>query len=1379
MHTIFSLRFLTCLACMLISSRMALAESYVFRQMDVQDGLSDNKVYAIFKDAEGFLWFRTEAFMNRYDGVSFRHFHQPSDLRSDLTTNTNIHYASNPTGLIFATNNENLAIFDPKTESFLPNVQGFFQEMGFHDAVRMVFIDEQKRYWIRTDAESLYYQEEVSGEWIRVLDGSNRYWMQQGYVQCLTLIDQNAWILTDAGMLLCFDMETKNIVFEDDYLLGRNLNDFSRRLGSVRMTVRADDKGNLFVQHDKGVLYFETTTKEWTDLFPEYADNYNLFTCMEMDLYGNVWVGTGQEGFFVIHQENRAIEHHPTITLGYDQSIRSDISSIFMDRDGGVWMGTTFSGVCYYHPGLNKFAQQRIASTTLGPTGPYKNVKCFSEFQDGRIFVGTVDGGYLFDSKNGQYESMPSLNLDSKDGYNVMIQSQIDSNNRLWIATLYHGLICYDKGAVRVFKPDPQEPSTIPESNIRSVLIDSKQRMWVAPINFGVGLFNPDNGHFERLIDRYPEMVTHKHIPSMCEMPNGDILFCSTKGFFKLDASTNRFVFNDSKLLSISSNLAQINNAYVDSRGLLWVCTQDGLCMYDMRRDRFRILHVEDGLPNNCVQAIEEDSKGILWISTYKGLSKLEVELVGQYYRTHFVNFTDYDGLQGNSFNFHAHLKASDGRLYFGGFAGFNYFFPETVRVFEADVNPVITELSLFNKPVMLNQKYNGRVLLSEAINKIQRLKLKYNENFIALDFSALNYLEPAQTVYRYRLEGVDENWVELRSKRGRAAYTDLNPGTYTFYLQASNIGAEWGDAYTQLMIQISPPFWKSLYANVFYLILLMTSLVLFVRFLRIRHQRRLEEDTLKERGRQKEELDQMKFQFFTNISHEFRTPLTLIMTPLDNLIRNLGHTIPLDVHGLRQQLAPIQRNAQTLLSLVNQLLDFRKIEVSGEHLLLAQGDMVEFAHIVCSEFTESARLRNIYLYFETPEKSAIMAFDKDKMQKIFNNILSNALKYTSESGFIRIELWKENGSDSEIGDLMMRFSDSGMGIDPEDLPFIFERFYQSKHKDASDQQGSGIGLHLVREYVKLHQGEVRVESVLGKGTVFTVRIPMNLASEEMLLNTNNEQHSQEVVDEKLHPAMGSALKRLLLVEDNEEFRLFLKEQLAHHYQIIEARDGMEAFDFAVDKQPDLIVSDLMMPKRDGLELCKMLKADLRTSHIPVIILTARSADEYKLSGYEVGADYYLTKPFHLDLLLLRIASLVEHQEERQKLFQKTIDVEPSAITVNTLDEKLIKDALKLIEDHMSDTEFSVDELASELGMSRGHLYRKLVAITGKSPIEFMRLMRLKRAAQLLRDGKMSVNDVTYMVGFNNPKYFRKYFKEAFGLSPSQYADNPIDTNAN
>lgn len=665
---------------------------------------------------------------------------------------------------------------------------------------------------------------------------------------------------------------------------------------------------------------------------------------------------------------------------------------------------------------------------------------------------------------------------------------------------------------------------------------------------------------------------------------------------------------------------------------------------------------------------------------------------------------------------------------------------------------------------------YNGHVLLDKAVNYARSIELEHDENFITLNFSGVNFSNPSHTFFRYQLQGSDKEWIEVLSDngQGRAVYNNLSPGEYVFRVSAAENDKLWGPE-SSFSIVIHPPFWETLMARIIYFVLFCALLYGLVIYMNKRNHRKLVAMQHEEAQRQKEELNQMKFRFFTNISHELRTPLTLIITPLEILKRKIAD------ESVNRQLNTIYRNAQELLTLVNQLLDFRKLEMKGEKLLLMNGDLEEFVTSVYNSFCPVAVEKKLDFTCRIPHQSLYMYFDRDKVHKIINNLLSNAFKFTPENGKVTLSLSGEGKEGRQYA--MISVSDTGVGIPEAELPYIFDRFYQVRNWEE-EKPGSGIGLHLVREYAVLHGGKVTVESHPGQGSTFTVYLPVDLKPEGEQLetvesNSAESERTDETQQEAAFPSQENSddRKRLLIVEDNKEFRTFLKEQLEEFYQVLEAGDGEEGEQCAIDKNPDLIISDIMMPKVDGIELCRRVKTNVQTSHIPVILLTARTADDIKINSYEVGADSYMSKPFNFDMLMVRIEKLIEQQEKRKQEFSKNIEVNPSLITITSVDEELIQRALEYIEKNMDNTEYAVEELSRDLGMTRMNLYRKLQSITGNTPSDFIKSIRLKRAAQLLQGSRLTMAEVADRVGFSSASYFTKCFKEMFGVTPTQYAE--------
>jgi signal transduction histidine kinase/DNA-binding response OmpR family regulator len=619
-------------------------------------------------------------------------------------------------------------------------------------------------------------------------------------------------------------------------------------------------------------------------------------------------------------------------------------------------------------------------------------------------------------------------------------------------------------------------------------------------------------------------------------------------------------------------------------------------------------------------------------------------------------------------------------------------------------------------------------------------------------------------------LEGFNKDWLETTEAQRRVIYTNLDPGEYVFKVFASNNDGVWNEVPTRLTITVLPPFWKTKTAFVLYVIAVLLALLLSRRLILERERMKYRIHQERQEARQLHELDMMKLKFFTNVSHEFRTPLTLILTPLEKILKQTPDP------DQKKQFQMIQRNARRLLNLVNQLLDFRKMEVEEVKLYPSEGDIIAFIRESVFSFSDLSEKKNIALTFRSQIDSIQTVFDRDKLEKILFNLLSNAFKFTPDNGSVEVSVDAPAYAKALAGEgtlLKISVKDTGIGIPSDKLGKIFERFFQSELPGSMVNQGSGIGLSITREFVKAHGGSISVESELNKGSCFTVMLPVQEITAAQVETTRDQpEESLETMAETAEETTTDGARKpvILLVEDNADFRFYLKDNLKFQYKIIEADHGALGFLKAKEQIPDLVVSDVMMPDMNGIELCKKLKTEKTTSHIPVILLTARAAEEQKVEGFESGADDYITKPFSFEILQSRIRNLIHQRERLQKDLRKQIEVRASDLNITSLDEKLIQNAIRIVEQSLSDSDFSVEDLSRELAMSRVHLYKKLQALTGKSPIEFIRTIRLQHAAQLLAKSQLSVSEVAYKVGFNNPKYFARYFKEEYHVLPSAYA---------
>lgn len=659
-----------------------------------------------------------------------------------------------------------------------------------------------------------------------------------------------------------------------------------------------------------------------------------------------------------------------------------------------------------------------------------------------------------------------------------------------------------------------------------------------------------------------------------------------------------------------------------------------------------------------------------------------------------------------------------------------------------------------------------GREFFDLAIVDVENVEFDYKQNIFSVSFASDNYNLPEKTQYMYKLEGFNNDWLTLPVGVHNVTFTNLAPGKYVLRVKAINSDGYVGIKEATLGIVVNPPFWMSWWAYLLYAAGLVVVLFLARYRMLKREREKFHLQQIENEVAKNEEINNMKFRFFTNVSHELRTPLTLIISPLEGMLKETTD----ELQSTRLQL--MYRNAQRLLHLVNQLLDFRKGEMSTHQLSLSEGDIISYVHSVCNSFLLMADKKHIQFSFFSGIDTFSMAFDADKVGKIVMNLLSNAFKFTPEGGRVTVMIEHVTGTPDT---LEIKIADTGIGISDVDKEHIFDRFYQADHKGVEETTGNGIGLSLVRDFVTLHEGEVKVFDNIGTGSVFVIQFPVKHVETQVQLPEETgmsvgDEEDREMKEEVREETGRKDFPLLLVVDDNEDFRIFMRYSLELQYRVKLAVNGNEAWEMMQEELPDLVISDVMMPQMDGNELCRLIKQDKRIAHIPVILLTARQNTEAKLEGLQTGADDYVTKPFNMTILVLRIRKLIE-LSRYHRVTQGMIDPAPSEIVITSLDEKLIEKAIKYVEDNMSRTELSVEELSRELGMSRVHLYKKLLQITGKTPIEFIRVIRLKRAAQLLRESQLHVSEVAFEVGFNNPKYFSRYFKDEFGVLPSVYQE--------
>ena len=1317
---------------------------YIFRHLDVADGLSDNQIRHFTETPDGRIAIRTVSMLNIYNGATFDHFYH--DRRKDYKWDFNRYQIfkeyHDSEGRLWMKAPGYLSLLDLKTNQFIYDIDEILSDFGVNQNLKNLFIDENKNYWFLTEDNTFSFYD-ISSKGLKIIDsGDSPFTNQYGIPYEMSQYKNQYWIVYSSGLIRCWDSTSQEFVTQDTQFMGK-ISPITDRL-----YIRPTSGGDLWLMYNNAVAFYNRIDKIWKEVATIKGAS-NFFTSMDLDMDGNVWVGTSWSGLWKIDGRSHEVEVIGDLDLTDGGKLDNDIQCVYVDRNNGLWIGTLWQGICYYHPSLHKFKLIQTEHNDKLTTN--ESVRCLLEDKDGSLLIGTTYRGLWRHTPETGKMAKAFDDILSDD---LCLSLYRDRKNRLWVGTYLNGFYCIEGKNVKNYNKSLYNLELYPNQNVsRAIYEDAMGRFWVSVANEGVGELDVQTGEITMLRDKHPEIAFHRVDFGFYPVDDNSFAVFGESGIFYYDTSKDE-VFIPEQHEPDNPKFMGPNIKYYcifkDSRSLEWFGTEMGIHIWDEKNKKAYTINTENGLPNNSVSAIIEDNNGTYWVSSLNGITRVTIEEKQGGYDFSLVNFDSQDGLQTGKFYDRSASKSQSGNIYFGGHHGTNTFNPDNIRYNVSKNKPLFTGFKLFNNSIRENTAYNDRIILENPINNTREIKLSYKDNFITFEFSGLNYVNPSHTYYRYKLENYDYDWNEiLTSGQGTASYTGLRPGKYKLVVYTANNDRVWGDEASEISVVITPPFWATVYAYVLYALLVTGSIIGLFLFISKNHKRRLaEKQAIEERAR-KEELDQMKFRFFTNISHEFRTPLTLIMTPLSILIRQA------DSEREKQKLVPIYRNAENMLSLINQLLDFRKLEMGGEKLKLSFVDIVSFLRYAFASFKDSTFSKAIEFDFESDMEHKFMWFDKDKIQMILNNLYSNALKFTPDGGIISTEI-----SQTEDGFVKIVVTDTGCGIADDDLQTIFERFYQGNN--SSNKVGSGIGLHLVKEYVELHQGNISVSSKTNEGSIFTVFIPVDLKGEEHETSDSllmDDEGKRQEVDKKT----------LLIVEDNFEFRRFLAEQLEKEFNVIQASDGEEGEKIVRNNYPDLIISDLMMPRVDGLELCRRLKNNINSSHIPFILLTARISDDAKIDSYKAGADSYIAKPFNFEVLQTRIDMLIEQQEKRKKLFHKTIEVQPGNITTTSLDEQFIIKTLQLIEKNINNPDYSIDDLSKDIGMSRSSLYPKIQSITGLTPNNFIRSIRLKRAAQLLQKTQHTVSEIAWMVGFNSVKYFNKYFKEDFTKTPTQY----------
>ena len=1002
------------------------------------------------------------------------------------------------------------------------------------------------------------------------------------------------------------------------------------------------------------------------------------------------------------------------IELTYKNSLSDNVvSCIVEDKDKNLWIGTNDGGLNLYNPITQRFTSYTLQEDESARGIGSNNIKAvYVDEKKSLVYIGTHAGGLSILHRNsGQVENFNQRNsqLVNENVYAILP----DGEGNLWLGTL---------SALVRFNPEQRSFTTIEKEKdgtpvvskqITTLFRDSHKRLWIGGEE-GLSVFKQEG----------------------LDIQKASILPVS----------------NVTKLFT--------NCIYEASNGIIWVGTREGFYCFNEKDKQIKRYNTTNGLPNNVVYGILEDSFGRLWLSTNRGISCFNPET------EKFRNFTESDGLQSNQFNTASYCRTSVGQMYFGGINGITTFRPELLLDNPYTPPVVITKLQLFNKVVRPDDETG---ILTKNISETKSITLKSWQTAFSIEFVVSNYISGQHNTFAYKLEGYDKEWYYLTDSR-TVSYSNLPQGTYQFLVKAANSDGKWNPIPTALEIIVLPIWYKTWWALLIFFATFAGFITFVFRFFWMRKSMEAQLEIERRDKEHQEEINQMKMRFFINISHELRTPLTLILTPLQEIINKISD------RWTRNQLEYIQRNANRLLHLVNQLMDYRRAELGVFELKAKKGNAHQLIQDNFLFYDKLARHKKITYTLHSELEDKEVLFDANYLELIVNNLLSNAFKYTESGQSITVTLKEENGW------LLLQVSDTGIGIPINKQGKIFERFYQIE----SEHVGSGIGLSLVQRLIELHHGRIELDSEENKGSTFSVYLPQDLSVyKPSELASNNEQNEEEQVYSTNSKAMyfidtekvenesveSGDKKRgtILIVEDNNEIRRYLSNGLADLFNTLEAGNGEEALEKLKDNEVDVIVTDVMMPVMDGIKLCKNVKQNIRTCHIPVIILSAKTDIKDQMEGLQMGADDYIPKPFSLAILTTKIQNMMRTRRRMLDKYAKSLEVEPEKITFNAMDEALLKRAMAIVEKNMDNIEFSTDEFAREMNMSRSNLHLKLKAITGESTIDFIRKIRFNEAAKLLKDGRYTVAEVSTMVGFNTPSYFATSFKKYFGCLPTEY----------
>ncbi len=1344
----------------------AIVPSLLFKRFYTSNGLPDERIRSLYQDTKGFLWIGTMNGISRYDGYTFKNFFRTQNKKG-IIGNWAYEITEDKAHNIWIATNEGLSKFDQQKETFLNYTLPDKIVGQRSNRINTLHFDEAGMLWLGSKNGLLQFNPTNA-----IFKKINAYPLNLNISKIIASANGYMWVATDDGVVHYNLQNDKHNVYKIDI----KPSPYGDKVWSLLET-----NNDLYIATAAEgllILPFNNYTKNYDGIKPfntfssgnETLENTQVFD-IKTSINGDMWLGT-VKGVAKIEKNIRGT---PTISfyrnnIVNNKSISSDrVYKVFIDKTNVLWCGTEV--------GLNKldlnslpfhyftFANQKLAD----------QVKSIYTIDGNNIWLSTFSKGFL--NYNIATNTSNAFNVQPEQSFYNGTRSIFITDNNAWVGTL-NGVVKMPIGTKASYQ------NLLAGHVVFVIYKDKKQAIWVGTNN---GLFKvkPD-GSIEKITFNPTKNGTSRSlfVRSIFEDSNGNIwIGFENEGVAIVDNATNKLdiVSTNKEGETVLGNTIYTIAEY--PKNTIWLGAESGLTKVIMPANGKNITNAfiktyseQNGLPDKSISGILNDDDGNLWISTIKGLVKFDVQ------KEVFQNY-----LPNLYFSYSCCYKLNNHQLFFGTSDGFITFDPE--KIFADTMQPTVSiaDIKLFNKSVKIDEQFNGDIILKEAISNIKKIELNYRNNVFTIDFAALHFANPEKNSFAYKMEGFDKDWIQASASNRSATYTNLDAGTYTFKLKAANYLGVWNSVPTELQITILPPPWKTWWAYLFYLITTVSILYIISRYALIQVRQRQQLVYEKIEKEQLKKLDEMKTQFFTDISHEFRTPLSLIVGPAEEMLTSENLTTE-----VKNKTQLIHRNSKKLLYLIDELMTFQKLDEGKLQLKSQQQEMVAFTKDIYKNFLHLAEKKEINFTLTTDKELYPINIDAGKMEMVLNNLLFNAFKYVPQKGTININI--QQSSISALPSipkvpyqnwLCISIEDNGKGISTADFSHLFERYFQS----TTAAKGTGVGLSLTKNLVELHNGIITAKSEPGIKTSFSFFLPLDImpliveSNIDKVLEKNYtlDYNVDDLVDDAIldrvnHIKSKKTKQSLLLVDDNIEVLDYLEMVFQNQYNIARTVNGLEAIDYLKNNEPDLIISDVMMPEMNGTELCQKLKTNINFSHIPLILLTAKATVENTLEGLQFGADDYIPKPFNPDILKAKVANFIEAQK---RIIQKFTSADssviiPKDITRNPLDEEFLQNVIDAITKNLDNEEYSVEELGSDVAMSRSNLFRKLKAVTGQTPIEFIYNFRLRKAMEMLLERKLSVSQISFEVGFKSPSSFTKSFKKQFGKSPTDFLNNAI-----